>query len=90
MAKLDKLGARSPRIVDGSTYTGCNYADEPHERGQMPPMEYKLTVCSRHGTDKSASYTASLTEGEMLDTIAEWMKHYARNRAEERKRNAKR
>lgn len=90
MANLSKLGARAFRIKDGSCYTGCNYGiDEPRGPDGMPPMYYNLTVSSRHGADKSVQYTTELSEEEMLDTIAEWLKKYTLNRREEKKRYAK-
>lgn len=90
MANLSKLGARTLRVKGGSCYTGHNYADdEPRGPDGMPPMYYNLTIASRHGADKSASYTMGLSEEEMLDTIAEWLKKYASNRREEKKRHAK-
>lgn len=90
MANLSKLGARALRIKSGSCYTGHNYAnDEPKGPDGMPPMYYALTISSRYGTDKSAQYTAELSEEEMLDTITEWLKKYAISRREEKKRHAK-
>lgn len=70
MADLLKAGARKPRILGGGCYTGNSYLsdDSAHERGVMPGMGYELTV-----TDKDASYTARLTEPEMLRTIQEWL-----------------
>lgn len=92
MANLLKRGARTPRVTKGYVYTACNYANEEHERGVMPPMLYKLTVGNRNGTGaaqfKSEEHTLELTEHEMLETVAEWMKLYAGHRLEERKRNA--
>lgn len=86
MAKLEKLGARKPRIPNGGTaFVGCMYSDEEHERGDMPPMEYRLTVCENGGP----SYTSTLTEDEMLHAVGEWMKLFAGHRAAERKRDAK-
>lgn len=86
MANLTKMGAKAPRVSKGYSFVGCNYAnDEPRAPNGMPPMLYNVTV-GQKGVPKPSQYTAELTEAEMLDTVAEWMKLYARNRAEERKR----
>lgn len=91
MANLIKRGARAPRVTEGYSYTGCDYVTGgEHERGVMPSMLYRLTVGNRSETGatqhKVEEHRIELTEQEMLETVAEWMKMYARNRAEERKR----
>lgn len=88
MADILKAGARKPRILKGGVYTGNNY-DSTAERvpGEMPGMCYDLTV-----SNSEASYTARLTEVEMLTTIQEWLSkfnahHAQRRRDAERKRS---
>jgi hypothetical protein len=86
MARLEKNGARKPRIPVGYAYVGCNYRDTNGISGRMPPMDYSLTVGVHGGPD----YTAFLSEDEMLHTITEWLKLLERNRDQERKDEEKR
>lgn len=85
MAQVLKAGARKPRIELGGAYTGNNYdSTEKHEPGVMPGMCYDLTV-----SDRTASYTARLTEPEMLHTIQEWLTRYNSHLDQKRRDAAK-
>lgn len=82
MADLLKAGARKPRINRGGCYTSNNYADnEVTARGVMPSMCYDLTI-----SNSDVSYTARLTEVEMLYTIQEWLTRYNAHQASQRQR----
>jgi hypothetical protein len=86
MADLIKGGARKLRIERGTCYTGNNYDSRgAHERGVMPEMCYDLTVTATHLAGGS-SYTARLTEVEMLRTIQDWLARF--NSHQDQKRRA--
>jgi hypothetical protein len=64
MADVIKGGARKPRVLGGSCYTGESYsADAPH-------MRYNITVSG------NTAYSIQLTEAEMLRTIEEWLRRF--------------
>lgn len=87
MANLLKAGARSPRVSNGFAYPSDAYA---RDEGDAPSMLYRLTIGNRNLTGaaqfKAEEHTVELSEEEMLETIAQWMKSYSHNRAAERKR----
>jgi hypothetical protein len=80
MADLLKDGARKPRILGGTCYTANSYdRNEVTERGVMPGMCYDLTISG------NTSYTARLTEVEMLRTMQEWLTRYNAHQDQKRR-----
>lgn len=73
MANLIKCGARKPRIENGNIWRSNSY--DPARGG----MTYELTVAAGIAAGKP-QYRASLSEDEMLETIADWLGQFGRVR----------
>lgn len=91
MSFLQKRNSRSPKITDGYAYFGCDWVmNEPVTADGTPPVRYKVTIGNRNPTGAAQhvaeEHEVGLTEEQMLEAVHEWMKLFARNRAEERKR----
>jgi hypothetical protein len=73
MAKLFKAGGRRPRVEDGPSYASNGYNSTARE------LTYKLEVAepwTGAGQKNRISYTAELSEDEMLYTVMQWMSSY--------------
>jgi hypothetical protein len=72
MARLTKSGARKSRIENGPSYASNGYNSVVRE------LTYKLEVGEpwTAGQKNRISYTAELTEDEMLATVMQWMSSY--------------
>lgn len=90
MAKIRKEGARKPIILDGGCYTSDSTEWAPADDAgfvRAVGMNYALTITTQSA--KERDYTVELSEDQMLETVAAWMKRFSDNRRSVAKRAQK-